>query len=199
MKKKFAIVVGLDKNRGIGLNGSLPWCLPSDLKHFKQITMGNTTNTISPDGLAPGQNAVIMGRKTWDSIPDKRRPLPGRLNIILSSNKQINLPAGVLHCLSLNEALDQANKHNCPEIFVIGGAKVYDESMMHPLCDTLYITEIDGDFSCDTCLGQIPEVFNKEDESNPLTESGITYRFSKYKRTKYGVNLAETTNSACQS
>lgn len=199
MKKNFAIVVGLDRNRGIGLNGSLPWRLPSDLKRFKQITMGDIQSSISPESLNDSPNAVIMGRKTWDSIPDKRRPLPGRLNIVLSSNKQINLPAGVVHCLSLNDALEQACKHKCPEVFVIGGAKVYDESMRHPLCDTLYITEIDGDFSCDTCLGQIPEVFRKEDESNTLTESGITYRFSKYKRTKYGDNLAGTTSSACQS
>lgn len=191
---KFAIVVAKDKNNGIGISGGLPWRLSGDLKHFKQITVGNKTGTDSPR-----QNAVIMGRKTWDSIPIKHRPLPDRLNIVLSSKKNLDLPMGVIHSTSLDEALIQADQQGCPEVFILGGAKVYDEAMAHQLCETLYITEVDGDFACDTHLKQIPDVFNKEEEGSPITESGITYRFNIYRRTKCSTNTAGTASSICQS
>ncbi|MDE2222506.1 MAG: dihydrofolate reductase, partial [Candidatus Omnitrophica bacterium] len=72
--KNFSIVVAFDSTYGIGKDGRLPWRLAADLKRFKEITM--------EDGAAR-PNAVIMGRKTWESIPDRFRPLPGRVNVIL--------------------------------------------------------------------------------------------------------------------
>jgi dihydrofolate reductase len=76
MSRRFSIVVAAAANSGIGRAGQLPWRLPGDLAFFKRVTSQVT---------GAGRNAVIMGRKTWDSIPSKFRPLPGRLNIVISS------------------------------------------------------------------------------------------------------------------
>ena len=88
--KPFSIIVAFDSKYGIGKNGELAWHLPSDLKHFKEITTA-VSNPVK-------KNAVIMGRKTWDSLPQKFRPLGGRVNMILTKEKNINLPPEVLCC-----------------------------------------------------------------------------------------------------
>ena len=77
------IIAAIDKNNGLGINNTIPWHLSADLKYFKKITTEVTA--------ANKQNAVIMGRKTWDSIPDKYKPLPERLNIVLTRNQNIQL------------------------------------------------------------------------------------------------------------
>src|SRR5689334_4792565 len=99
MNQVFSIIVAVDEQFGIGRNKLLPWNIPGDMKHFKEIT------TRSSEGK---QNFVIMGRKTWDSIPEKFRPLPGRVNCVLSRDLQMVLPAGVLRKTGLQEALHYA-------------------------------------------------------------------------------------------
>src|SRR3989338_11120601 len=98
----FNIIVAVDAKNGIGKKGGLPWSLPADLKHFKKITF-NTTDESK-------MNAVVMGRKTWDSIPAKFRPLPGRLNVVLTRDPQLPFPAPVLRATGLPQALGLLEK-----------------------------------------------------------------------------------------
>jgi dihydrofolate reductase/thymidylate synthase len=170
-----SIVVAMDEQRGIGKNGVLPWHLPADLKHFARIT--KTTQT-------PGaQNAVLMGRKTWESLPESFKPLPGRLNIILSRQKDHDLPHGVLLADSLDEALRKANQANVEQLFVIGGGRIFEEALPHPQCEKLYITQLKGEFGCDTFLPEWDDAhFEKVEESPLQSENGIQFRFVIYKR-----------------
>lgn len=130
-----AAVVAVDDQRGIGKDGDLPWRIPADMAHFKSLTIGS------------GNNAVIMGRTTWQSIPARFRPLPNRLNIVLS-RRGLEVPDGVEVAGSLPEALERAS--DAEHVFAIGGAQVYQEAMRHPQCEALYITRVDGVFECDT-------------------------------------------------
>src|SRR5262245_10605196 len=93
----FDIVVATDMNSGIGKDGQLPWNLPGDLRHFKDVT----SRAKSP----LKKNAVIMGRKTWEALPDKFRPLPGRVNLVLTHNKKLSFPPGVLQADNIDSAL----------------------------------------------------------------------------------------------
>src|SRR5690242_16184462 len=101
----FSIVVAMDQKRGIGKAGGLPWHLPADLKHFKKIT---TTRFLDKTY----QNVVIMGRKTWDSLPINFRPLPDRINIVLTRNDKLDFPSGVYKAKNFNEAFYLLNKED---------------------------------------------------------------------------------------
>lgn len=176
--KNFSIIVAVDSKQGIGKNGKLPWHIPSELQHFARKTRS----------VAKGQNAVIMGRKSWDSIPDKFRPLPGRLNIVLTRSAAPSptgapFPPGVLVAASLDEALKQAESHNVDQIFVIGGAQVFKEALQHPACRELLVTEVEGDFECDTFFPSIdPARFKKTTTSDTHQDAGIEFRFARYER-----------------
>ena len=128
---KVSIIAAVADNGVIGKDGGLPWHIPSDLKRFKKITSGH---------------AVIMGRGTWDSI--NRRPLPGRLNIVVTRQHDYDAGAeGVLVRNSLQEALDAARESGETEAFVLGGEAVFREAL--GLADTIYLTRVhaqpDGD------------------------------------------------------
>ncbi|MFN4297021.1 MAG: dihydrofolate reductase [Brevundimonas sp.] len=124
-----SIVVARARNGVIGRNGDLPWRLRSDLKRFKQITMGKP---------------CIMGRKTWDSLP--LRPLPGRLNLVLTRDSSFEA-AGAVACESFFEAVEiaaeQAEEEGAEEICVIGGAALFELAL--PRAKRLYITEVDAE------------------------------------------------------
>jgi dihydrofolate reductase len=170
--KPFACVVAMDEERGIGKNGTLAWRLPADLKHFKAVTS---------KGDPRKQNAVIMGRKTWDSLPEKFRPLPGRLNIVLSRQKDLKLPEGVVLLSDFEEALTYAEKQsNVDQVFLIGGAQLFTQTINHPACQTLYITEVMGKFGCDVFFPPIPHRFKLATNNPVLNEGGISYRFDDY-------------------
>lgn len=166
---KFAIIAALDSQRGIGRHGRLPWHLGGDLDHFKKLTIGR------------GHNAVIMGRVTWLSLPEQFKPLPQRLNVVLSKQPQ-KMPAGVLQAASLDEALSLPAVTNCDQVWVIGGARVYEHAITHPDCQKIYLTEIEGQFSCDTFFPPLPTNFVKVSLSEPLCENSITYRFAVYEK-----------------
>ena len=130
-----SVVAAVSDNNVIGKGGKLPWRLPDDLKHFHDLTIG-----------CP----VIMGRKTYESIPEQYRPLPDRLNIVLTHRYREIPGSMVVH--SLEEAIQRINNEeltmkNDEEIFVIGGAEIYRQAL--PLAQRMYLTRvhatIDGD------------------------------------------------------
>ncbi len=127
-----SIIAALARNRVIGKNNDLPWNLPDDMKYFMQTTR---------------HHYVIMGRKNYESIPLKFRPLPQRVNIVITRQPRYLAPGcTVLH--SLTEALELANKAGQTEVFVIGGAQIYREAL--PLAHRLYLTEIHAEVDGDT-------------------------------------------------
>lgn len=160
------IVAMSEKDRIIGFEGDMPWKLSADLKRFKKITTGHT---------------VIMGRKTWESIPEKFRPLPNRKNIVLSRQENYidKVPEGVGVSTSLEDALcTHAKLSQTPvaskwgDAFVIGGESVFAEAF--PLADRLYLTVVDYTGNGDTFFPTDPwehfDVIEKErleaDEKN---------------------------------
>jgi dihydrofolate reductase/thymidylate synthase len=169
----FSIIVAFDSAYGIGLKNQLPWQLPADLRHFKEIT--TTTN------LPSKKNAVVMGRNTWESLPSKVRPLPGRCNMVLTHKPQADFGQGVLKASSIDEALGLVGA-DIDQVFVIGGAKVYASAIEHPSCRSLYITHIKSQFSCDTFFPRISPQFMLISASEEMVENGIKYQFCHYMR-----------------
>ncbi|MBU1036564.1 dihydrofolate reductase [Patescibacteria group bacterium] len=171
----FSIIVALDQKRGIGINNKLPWNIKADLKHFSDITINPSNDK---------QNVVIMGRKTWESLPQSRQPLPQRLNIVLSKQTDLSLPPNVLLYSSLNRALIalEERKKEIKEIFIIGGGKLYAETIYHPQCSKIYITQILQTFPCDTFFPEIPKNFKKIEESEIQEENKIKFRFIVYEK-----------------
>ena len=123
-----SLVYAQSRNGVIGSHGKLPWRLPSDLKRFKQVTMGKP---------------IIMGRKTWDSLP--RKPLPGRLNIVITRQKDF-AAAGATVVSDVAGALAAAG--NVPEVCVIGGGQIFTTFL--PIARRIYLTEIDLQVAGDT-------------------------------------------------
>ena len=134
---KLSIIVAVAENGCIGINNSMPWYLPEDLKYFKRLTSGNI---------------VIMGRKTYDSIGGK--PLPNRQNIVISRNTDFQAE-GVKVVASIDDALKVAESiaeiSDTQEAFIMGGAQIYEQSL--PLAQRLYITEVKKTVTGDAFLG----------------------------------------------
>lgn len=170
---KFRMIVAMDQNRGIGIENKLPWHLSADLKYFKKITTAT-----KKEG---SKNAVIMGRKTWESIPKKFRPLPGRLNIVLSRNADYMVIEGIELVRAFTDAIDRAKELNAETSFVIGGAQVFEMALEHPDCEYIYVTEILETFECDTHLSKINnKQFERVRESEIMEENGMKFRFVEY-------------------
>ena len=173
--KPFSLIVAIDQANGIGKDGQLPWQLPEDLKHFKKIT----TEVSHPDHI----NAVIMGRKTWESIPEKYRPLPDRLNAVLSSNHDLSLAQDVLVYRSLEEAILALQEiQEIEKIFVIGGQKVFEQALQIPACTTLYVTHIAHSYPCDVFFPDFSKGFQEASRSENLAHEGVEYYFAQYHR-----------------
>jgi dihydrofolate reductase len=166
MDAMFSIVVAADLNRGIGSKGQLPWRLKGDMKHFRDITTGD------------GKNVVIMGRKTWESIPDKFRPLPNRSNVVLTRNTNYKVPDGVFVAQSLEEALTVKGK----KTFVIGGGEIYAEAMQNDQCKEMFLTLVDGMYACDAFLAPYDELFERAESLGVFSENGVSYRVERWTR-----------------
>ncbi len=158
-----SIIAAVARNGAIGKDNQLLWHLPEDMRHFRETTRGKP---------------VIMGRKTWESLPDSFRPLPGRHNIVISRN-----PAYQAVGATLVSSLDEAILKACAadEVFVIGGAELYAKTMS--VAERLYLTEIDQDFAGDVFFPEIPasewkEVSRKAQQGT----SGLTFSFAVYQR-----------------
>jgi dihydrofolate reductase len=119
-----------------------------------------------------------MGRKTWDSLPAKYRPLPNRLNVVLTSNNQVVFPEGVKVFRSFDEALYCLSKDDrLGKLFVIGGANVFSQAIIHPACSELYLTQIDQSFPCDVFFPPIPSNLKKDQSSDFFEETGVKFQF----------------------
>lgn len=159
-----SIIVAVGNNNVIGVDNALPWHLPADLKYFKAKTIGKP---------------VIMGRKSYESIG---RPLPGRTNIVISRNPEFQ-NSGLKIARSISDAFLLAQQENPEEIFVIGGSKIYEQTM--DLWDTLYLTKVDVDITNATaffpeldmdkwiCVNEDP---HKADEQNPHDYTFYIYK-----------------------
>lgn len=179
----FALIVAADDKGGIGKNGTIPWHLPHDLHRFKLVTQNHI---------------VIMGRKTWESIPEKHRPLPDRYNIVLTHDGKYKLPKNVDHINSLEEGLKLAHKYienhskdknsadenpqKNKKIFIIGGGKLFEEAIKHEACHDIWYTQVKGDFNCDTFFPEIPESFKKIANAEGFKENGIEFSFEIYRK-----------------
>lgn len=132
-----SIIVAVAENNVIGKDNSLIWHLPADMKFFKEKTLGH---------------CVITGRKNYESIPEKFRPLPGRTNIIITRQKNYNAP-GAIVVGSIEEAIKRAKETNDKEIFIIGGAEIFKQTL--DLTDKIYYTKIHHSFEGDTFFPEI--------------------------------------------
>jgi len=163
MQTRISIIVAMAKNRTIGINNTLPWRCPEDLKHFKALTMGHH---------------MIMGRKTFDSIG---KPLPGRTTVVVSRNKSLKIE-GCTIAHSLQEAV--AACAGDTEIFVVGGAELYTQAL--PLADRLYLTEIQQDIAGDAFFPSFSlnnwQEISRERHSQTIPQS-LDYHFVTYHRT----------------
>jgi dihydrofolate reductase len=170
----FACVVAADQNHGIGKHNDLPWPkLKADLKHFRDVT------STAPDGR---RNAVIMGRRTWDSIPPKYRPMPARLNVVVTRGRP-EVPDGVLVAGSLDDALAQARGAGSIErLFVIGGGDVFRQSFAHPACAEVYLTRIAAVFDCDTFIPDVRDRFVLAEVMATHHEAGVDYTIERWTR-----------------
>lgn len=161
--KRLHAIVAMGRNCEIGFRGDMPWHIPEDLKHFKEVTLGHP---------------VIMGRSTWESLPVK--PLPGRLNIVLTSQPDL-LIDGALTAGSIQNAVNLCEGEPTP--FIIGGGRVYREAM--PMLSLIHVTRIEADFpDADTFFPGInPDEWILKDSLPLMTSrSGLKYRFETYER-----------------
>jgi dihydrofolate reductase len=154
------------RNGVIGKQGKLPWHLPEDLAHFKRVTLG-----------CP----VIMGRKTWDSLPPQFRPLPGRINIVVTRQNDWH-QTGVQPANTLPEALlicEQIKPH--PEqIWVIGGAQIYAETLA--LAKRVVVTEIDADFEGDAFAPELGAEWQATSREAHNSKTGLVFEVVTYLR-----------------
>jgi len=173
--RTFDCVVAADGADGIGVSNDLPWPpLKTDLKHFRDTTCG----------AASGQrNAVIMGRKTWDSVPAKHRPLLGRLNIVISRGA-VALAGDARVARSLDEALTIASLEPAvDQLFVIGGAEIYRQAFEHVRCRDVILTRVQGTFVTDAHIPDVSVRFvRRDDETVAFTEQGLDCKIERWRR-----------------
>ena len=197
--KPFSLILAAAEDGGIGAQGKLPWRLKGDMEYFKHVT---SFQTIHSNDANPHFNAVIMGRKTWESIPERFRPLPGRVNFILSRQKDLNTADSdmVKWSGSLSEALESASQMaQVSDIYVIGGGAVYNEAALMPKCRYVYLTRVHAPSvkDCDTWFKlpadtfrelsasetqKMPQVAKYAQERSLTEPNGISYTFTVYRK-----------------
>lgn len=157
-----SIIVAVSEDLGIGKDNELLWHISEDLKRFRRLTTGN---------------AVIMGKKTWESLP--RKPLPGRKNIVLTDNRE-EVIENAITAYSLQDAIDRCSDGE--EIFIIGGGSIYRQYM--PLADRLFITHVHRKAPADIYFPEIdPEIWEAT-EQEEFVDNDIPYTYTIYERKK---------------
>ena len=136
-----SIIVAVDNRAGIGKDNDLLWHLPKDMQFFKETTNGHV---------------VIMGRKNYESIPERFRPLPNRVNIVLTRNQEYDAKGAVV-CSTMQRAMEEAKKYPDQKIFVIGGGEIYRLAFEAGLVDEMYITRVNANLEADVFFPEIQE------------------------------------------
>jgi dihydrofolate reductase len=155
-----SIVVAVSENNAIGANGNLLWHLPNDMNHFKNITMGHH---------------VVMGRKTYESIPPKFRPLPGRKNIIISRQQNFVID-GCITVNGIQEAITLAEKAGEEELMIIGGGDIYHQSFS--VADKIYLTKVHHTFEeADTFFPETTSEWKVIKSESHLADEKHKYRY----------------------
>ncbi len=163
MATRLHLIYARAANGVIGVNNTLPWHLPEDLAHFKRHTLG-----------CP----VIMGRKTWDSLPPKFRPLPGRLNLVVTRQPDWQAQ-GAQAAASLQDAL--AHCGDALDAWVIGGAQIYAQALA--LAHSVVVTEIDVQVQGDAFAPQLGSEWREASREAHISAQGLPYSFVNYQRT----------------
>ena len=163
---RLGLIYARARNGVIGKDGQLPWHLPEDLAHFKRVTIG-----------CP----VIMGRKTWDSLPERFRPLPGRSNIVVTRQSDWNASGGT-RAASLDEAI--ALCEGQPRAWVIGGAQLF--ALAVDIADVAEVTEIDADFDGDTFAPSLGPQWHEVAREHHASANGVQFSFATYRHTQAG-------------
>ena len=156
------IIFARAANGVIGLDGAMPWHLPEDMVHFKRMTMGWP---------------VIMGRKTWDSLPPRFRPLPGRSNVVVTRQAQW-VAQGALVANSVLDALKLCEGSS--EVWVIGGAQIYAQT--EPLAQRIEVTEIAQDFEGDAFAPKLGTHWTEAAREAHVSSNGLKFSFITYKK-----------------
>jgi dihydrofolate reductase len=161
---KLHLIYARARNGTIGQNNQMPWHLPEDLAHFKRVTLGQP---------------VIMGRKTWDSLPARFRPLPGRVNIVVT--RQANWQAeGAWRATSIEDAMRLCG--DAPDAWIMGGAEIYRQA--EPLASTAVITEIDADFEGDAFAPTLTPAWQETARESHVAANGLAFSFVTYHQTR---------------
>ena len=159
---KVGLIWAQSRNGVIGKDGVMPWHLPEDLAHFKRTTLSHP---------------VIMGRRTWDSVPPRFRPLPERRNIVVTRQGDWH-QIGAKTALSLREALQFCESSG--NVWVIGGAQIYAQAL--PLADSLVVTEIDADFDGDAFAPAIGPEWHEVAREEIIAANGQPLAFVTWRR-----------------
>ena len=160
---KLSLVAAVARNGVIGRDGGIPWRIPEDMQRFRALTVGHP---------------VVMGRRTWESLPERFRPLPGRRNIVVTRDAGWS-SEGTERAGSLEEALELAA--DAERVFVIGGAAVYASAL--PLADELALTEIASDVEGDTFFPAFePTEFEEVAREPHVAPDGTPFAFVTYRR-----------------
>ena len=159
---KLHLIYARARNGVIGKDNQMPWHLPEDLAHFKRVTLGQP---------------VIMGRKTWDSLPARFRPLPGRLNIVVTRQSDWQAD-GALRAASIEDAMRLCG--DAPDAWIMGGAEIYRQA--EPLASTAVVTEIDQNFEVDAFAPTLGPAWSELHHEAHTSASGMAYAFVTYQR-----------------
>lgn len=159
---RVSLVAAVARGRVIGRGGTIPWHLPEDLRHFRELTTGHP---------------VVMGRRTWESLPDRFRPLPGRRNLVVTRDPSWHAD-GADRAASLDDAL--ALLEGAPAVFVIGGAQLYAAALPH--ADELLLTELDLEVDGDTFFPPFAGDFEEVSREQHVSANGLPFAFVRYRR-----------------
>lgn len=171
---KIILIVAVDKQWGIGKDNDLMWHLPADMRFFKETTSGHI---------------VVLGRKNYESIPERFRPLPNRENAILTRNSNYQAP-GCLMFHSLESCLDHYKNETERFVFIIGGGEIYSQAINLNVVDEMYITFVDETYNADTFFPQFSEndwtkeLFQIQEPDERHTVGFKIYKFQNKKENK---------------